>query len=70
MFGVLSFKLIEDLKSLPKYLSFGVVHSSVSVGEKYVFALIRQKTIDSVLILEKPKFKEAIEEWKTKMKGF
>lgn len=70
MLGGLSFKLIEDLKSLPKYLSFGDVHSSVSVGEKYVFAVIRQKAIDSVLILEKPKFKEAVEEWKNKMKGF
>jgi hypothetical protein len=65
---VLALKLKAYMDSLAKNLGQHKPQSFASVGNKTVILYLRDKTIDSFLFLPKDKFKEAVEQWKTKVK--
>ncbi len=67
--GALTVKLLNYLKSVPRELGQHELTSLATIGEKYVLVLVKQGTTDSLLMIEKEKFKEAMDEWKTKMKA-
>ena len=66
--GVLTLKLLNYLKSAPRELGQHDFSSVATIGEKYVLVLVRQGIVDSLLVIEKEKFKDAMDEWKSKMK--
>ncbi|MDO8553574.1 MAG: hypothetical protein Q7S22_02100 [Candidatus Micrarchaeota archaeon] len=69
LIGALTVKLLNYLKSVPRELGQHELTSLATIGEKYVLVLVKQGTTDSLLIIEKEKFKEAMDEWKSKMKS-
>ncbi|MBU0532928.1 hypothetical protein KKB44_05545 [Candidatus Micrarchaeota archaeon] len=66
--NALALKLRNYLRSLAKNLGQHQPQSYVAIGEKTVIVLMKGQIMESILILEKAKFNEAIEQWKTKMK--
>jgi hypothetical protein len=68
--SALTVKLVSYLKSLAKNLGQHQPQSFVVQGERVVVVLMKNRTVDSVLFLSKDKFKDAIEQWKTKIKAF
>jgi hypothetical protein len=70
LIGVLTFKFLNYVKYLPKHLAQHDFSSIVTVGDRYVTVVVKQKTLQALLVIEKDKFKPAVDEWKAKMKGF
>lgn len=69
LIGLLSLKLFNYLKSAPRELGQHDFNTLASIGDKYVMVLLKQPTADSVLIMEKDKFKTAMDMWKEKVKN-
>lgn len=70
LIGALTTKLFSYLKFLPKHLAQHDFNSLVTVGEAYVVVVLRLRTIQALLFIQKDKFKEAMDEWKSKMQKF
>ncbi|NYZ73510.1 hypothetical protein H0O00_00030 [Candidatus Micrarchaeota archaeon] len=68
--SALTLKLNSHLQSMAKNLGQHPPQSFVSIGDKSVIVLMKNRTVDSVLFLNKDKFKDAVEQWKAKMKIF
>jgi hypothetical protein len=68
--AALTLKLNNYLQSLAKNLGQHPPQSFVSIGDKTVIVLMKNRVVDAVLFLNKDKFKEAVEQWKAKMKVF
>lgn len=66
--SALTLKLNSYLQSLAKNLGQHPPQSFVSVGEKNVIVMMKNRTVDAVLFLNKDKFKDAVEQWKVKAK--
>jgi hypothetical protein len=64
----LALKLSSYLRSLAKNLGQHPPTSFVAVGDKTVVVIMKGRLTDSVLFISKDRFKEAIEQWKAKMK--
>jgi len=62
--SVLALKLRAYVQSLAKNMGQHQPQSFVSIGDKTVLVMMKGKTIESVLLINKPKFNEAIEQWK------
>lgn len=67
--GVLALKLLNYLRSLSTKLHMHNYDSLAVVGEKSVMALIKYREVESVIFTQKDKFKEAIDDWKNKIKN-
>ncbi|MFZ5500619.1 MAG: hypothetical protein ACOY58_01725, partial [Candidatus Micrarchaeota archaeon] len=65
----LSLKLANYLRAMARNLGQHEPQSFVSVGNKTVIVMMRNRNLQSVLFVNKPKFKEAIELWKSKSKA-
>jgi Na+/citrate or Na+/malate symporter len=63
---VLSLKLRSYLHSLAKSLGQHAPASFATVGGKNVLVLMKTAELESMLIIPKDKFKEAVEEFKKK----
>ncbi|MFH1393277.1 MAG: hypothetical protein ABII71_02930 [Candidatus Micrarchaeota archaeon] len=61
---ILAIKLKNYLVSLGKNLGEGEPTSFAAIGTKTVLVYMRDKELDSILFVQKPEFKEAIEAWK------
>jgi hypothetical protein len=68
--SVLALKLIRYLKGLGNKMNIPDYDSVAVVGEKNVMALIRYRNVESVIFMQKEKFKDAIDDWKNKIKAF
>lgn len=66
----LSLKLYSYMKSLAKNLGQHQPTSFAAVGDKTVIVMMRNRMLDSMLVISKDKFKDAVEHWKAKMKIF
>lgn len=66
--SVLALKLINHTLSTVKKLGQHSYSTLAAVGERLVLVLIRHQAVDAVLFIEKEKFKDAVEEWKAKLK--
>lgn len=66
--SALALKLRSYLISLSKNLGQHPPTSCVALGENNVLVIMKGRTMESVLFVNKPKFKEAIEQWKMNMK--
>lgn len=66
--GVLSLKLLSYAKGVVKHLGMHSFTSFAIVGNNTVLALIKMHDYNSLLFIRKEKFKEAVEEWKNKLK--
>jgi hypothetical protein len=66
----LGIKLFSYMRTLAKNLGQHQPQSFAAVGEKTVIVIMRNRMLDSVLFISKDKFKEAVEQWKAKMKIF
>ncbi len=70
MAGALTTKLLDYMQVAIKEMALEEYNSIAIIGDSLVAIGLRHKTIDALLILKKERFKEAIEEWKAKMKNF
>ncbi len=68
--GVLTLKLLNYLRTLTTKLRMHEYKNLAVVGEKNVMALLKYGEVESVIIMKKEKFKEAVESWKEKLKSF
>ncbi|MDD5171873.1 MAG: hypothetical protein PHF60_02440 [Candidatus ainarchaeum sp.] len=68
--AALTLKLNNYLQSLARNLGQHSPQSFVSIGERTVIVLMKNRAVDAVLFMNKDKFKDAVEEWKSKMKVF
>lgn len=66
----LGLKLYSYMKSLAKNLGQHQPQSFAAVGDKTVIIMMRNRMLDSILVISKDKFKDAVELWKAKMKIF
>jgi len=64
----LALKLRSYLRSLGKKLGQHAPQSFVSIGSKEVMVYMKGKGIESVVLVKKDKFNEAMEMWKSRMK--
>ena len=64
----LLYRLRGYLNSLGKALALGTPVSFVSVGNKSVFVLMKTSGYECGLFVQREKFREAIEKWKTKIR--
>lgn len=64
----LLYKLRSYLNSLGKTLAMGQPSSFVSVGNKNVFVLLKTSGYECGLFVQRDRFKEAVEKWKTKIR--
>ena len=67
--AALAVKLVTYMRSMARNLGQHEPQSFVSVGGKTVIVMMRSRGLQSVLFVNKDKFKEAIEKWKTKVRG-
>jgi len=68
--SVLTLKLRNYLRSLAKSLGQSEPTSFAVVGEETVQVLLKEQNLESMLLMKREKFKEAIDEWKKKSKLF
>lgn len=68
--GALALKLNGYLQSMAKNLGQHPPQSFVAIGDKIVIVMMKNRTVDAILFLAKDKFRDAVEQWKTKMKVF
>lgn len=68
--GVLTIKLLNYLRTMTTKLRMHEYKNLAVVGEKNVMALLKYGEVESIIIMKKEKFKEAVESWKEKLKGF
>jgi hypothetical protein len=68
--SVLTLKLRNYLKSLAKSLGQAEPSSFAAVGDNLVQVLLKDQGMEAMLLLKREKFKDAIEEWKKKIKLF
>lgn len=66
----LSIKLSSYLRSLARNLGQHAPSSFVVIGDKTVVVMMKNRMLDSTLFINKDRFKDAIEQWKAKMKAF
>ncbi|MFH0885188.1 MAG: hypothetical protein V1861_05765 [Candidatus Micrarchaeota archaeon] len=66
----LSLKLYSYIKTLAKNLGQHQPQSFAAIGDKTVIIMMRNRMLDSILVISKDKFKDAVEQWKAKMKIF
>ncbi len=66
----LGMKLFSYMRTLARNLGQHQPQSFAAVGEKTVIIIMRNRMNDSILIISKDKFREAVEQWKAKMKIF
>ncbi len=66
--SVLAIKLINYTLSLVKKLGQHTYSTIAAVGDRLVLVLMHHSTVDAIMFIEKDKFKNAIEEWKNKLK--
>jgi hypothetical protein len=66
----LTLKLTAYLRSMAKNLGQHPPSSFVAIGDKTVMVLMKGRTVESMLFISKDKFRDAIEQWKAKMKLF
>jgi|GEM_PF-775853 len=67
--SVLALKLRSYLQSLAKNMGQHAPQSFVAIGDKEVIVIMRGKNTESVLFINKPRFNEAVEQWKTSSKA-
>lgn len=67
--SVLVVKMVGYLQSTIKNLGQHDFGSLAGIGERFVIVLLKHQTINVVLIMEKEKFRQAIDEWKSKVKN-
>lgn len=67
--AALSVKLVSYMRSMARNLGQHEPSSFVSVGDKMVVVMMKNRNLQSVLFVNKPKFKEAIEMWKSKVRA-
>jgi hypothetical protein len=67
--SVLALKLRNYVQSLAKNMGQHEPQSFVSIGEKTVLVLMKGRNMESVLFINKPKFNEAVEQWKANSKA-
>ncbi len=61
---VLALKLREYLAGMAKHLGMGEIKSFATLGGKTVVVLMKNEKFDSILFVQKSRFKEAVENWK------
>ncbi|MEW6722347.1 MAG: hypothetical protein AB1324_03730 [Candidatus Micrarchaeota archaeon] len=66
----LSMKLASYLKSLAKNLGQHEPVSFIAQGERRVIVMMKGRTVYSIVFVNRDKFKDAMEQWKAKMKLF
>jgi hypothetical protein len=66
----LGMKLFSYMHALAKNLGQHQPQSFAAVGDKTVIVIMRNRLLDSILFVSKDKFKDAVEQWKAKMKIF
>ncbi|HIH23290.1 MAG: hypothetical protein A3D19_02650 [Deltaproteobacteria bacterium RIFCSPHIGHO2_02_FULL_38_15] len=69
VFGVLAVKLLSYLRTLSQKMHMHEYGSVAVVGGKVVLALIKYRDVESVVVVERAKFKEAVDDWKNKIKN-
>ena len=67
--SVLALKLRSYLQSLAKNMGQRAPQSFVAIGDKEVLVIMRGKNTESVLFINKPRFNEAVEQWKASSKS-
>jgi len=67
--GALTAKMLSYLSSAVKNVGQHDYNSVATIGDKLLLVLLKHHTMEALLIMEKEKFKEAIEEWKNKLKN-
>jgi hypothetical protein len=67
--SVLALKLRAYLLSLAKNMGQHPPQSFVSIGETHVLVLMKGRNVESLLFINKPKFNEAVEQWKANSKA-
>jgi hypothetical protein len=68
--SVLALKLRAYLQSLAKNMGQHAPQSFVTIGDKQVLVIMKGRNMESVLFINKAKFNEAVEQWKTVSKAF
>lgn len=68
MKSALVLKLRNYLRSLAKNIGQAEPNSFAALGGKYIIAYMRGRGYESVVFMGKDKFKDALEQWKAKMK--
>jgi len=66
----LGLKLLGYLRSLSRNLGQHNPQSFAALGDKVVVVMMRSRVHDSLVFVGKEHFRDAIEQWKTKMKAF
>lgn len=66
---VLALKLRAYLQSLAKNMGQHPPQSFVSIGDKNVLVFMTGRNVESLLFINKPKFNEAVEQWKANSKA-
>jgi hypothetical protein len=67
--SVLALKLRMYLQSLAKNIGQHAPQSFVAIGDKQVMVLMKGRNIESLLFINKPRFNEAVEQWKAGSKS-
>ncbi len=70
MMTALGLKLLGYLRSLSRNLGQHNPQSFAALGDKVVVVMMRSRVHDSLVFVGKEHFRDAIEQWKTKMKAF
>ena len=58
------------LRSLARNIGQHQPQSFAALGDKVVVVMMRSRVHDSILFIGKDRFKDAVEQWKAKMKAF
>ncbi|MCI0503938.1 hypothetical protein L0Y65_04465 [Candidatus Micrarchaeota archaeon] len=66
----LGLKLMSYMRTLARNLGQHQPQSFAAIGDKTVIVVMRSRMLDSILFISKDKFKDAVEQWKAKMKIF
>lgn len=66
--GVLGAKLVAYLRTLTQKLRMREYGNMAIVGDRNVIAVLKYRDVESLIIMPKEKFKEAIDYWKEKIK--
>ena len=67
--GALTIKMLGYLRSAVKNIGQHEYSSTAVIGDNVVLILLKHQTMEALLLIGKDKFKEAIEEWKAKLKN-
>lgn len=67
--GALTVKMLSYLSSAVKNVGQHEYSSVATIGDRLLLVLLKHHTMEALLIIEKEKFREAMEEWKNKLKN-